>query len=502
MKKTALIILCITLISKILGFGREVILSYFYGASPISDAYFVAVTVPAILLEFLGIAIATSYIPMMSRISHEEGMESAQRYTVNLINHVLLFVMIVFVLAELLAPFIVKLLAVGFEGDLLEITVKFSRVMLSSIFVLGLLNIFGGYLQLQGNYLIPAMMGLPLNIITILSIYLAARSNDHVLIIGTALAQFSQMFFMLPWVWKSGLKYRRSLDLKDERIRATIWIALPVILGASVNQINLLVDKTIASTIVVGGISALNYAGKLNLFIQGVFVVSITTVLFPRIAKMAEEKNIQGIREGISESFAMIDLLVIPITIGALIFSKEIVAVLFGRGAFDENALLLTSSALFFYSIGMIGFGYREVLSKAFYSMHDTKTPVVNATIGVGINIILNLVLSRFMGLGGLALATSISALVTAALMMGSLRKKLGKLDIWSIDVAKILLASVVMGGCAKMTFDLLSVGGGMFSSLVLAVLCGVVVYVILGLLLKIEEAVKLKNIVVARLKR
>lgn len=500
MKKTAFIILCITLLSKILGFSRELVLSYYYGASQISDAYFVAVAVPAILLEFLGIAIATSYIPVMSKIAYEEGRESAIRYTVNLINHVLIFVLVIFLVSEIMAPFIVKVLAVGFTGELLESTIKFSRIMLLSIFVLGLVNIFAGYLQLEGNYIIPAMIGIPLNIITIASIIIASKTNAIVLIVGTMLAQFSQIIFMMPWVLKKKLRYRWELDFKDKRIKATILIALPVIIGASVNQINILVDKTIASTIVVGGISALNYASKMNLFIQGVFVISITTVLFPQIAKMSEENNLKGVKDSVLESFGVINFLVIPITIGALIFSKEIVTVLFARGAFNQHALDLTSSALFFYSIGLIGFGYREVLSKAFYSMHDTKVPVLNGTIGVIINIILNFLFSRFMGIGGLALATSISALLTALLMTWSLQKKLGDLSIWNIDFVKILVASLIMGFFSKIAYGWLFLKIGETYSLFLSVFCGMILYIILGLFFKIDEVVRLRN-TVARIK-
>lgn len=502
MRKYTLLLMICTLLSKLLGFVRELTISYFYGASPISDAYFIAMGMPGIILEFLAVGLITAYIPMVSRLDKDDSGENISHYTNNLLNIIFVFTVIIFILAEMFAPFLVKLFAAGFKGEVYRITLKYSRIALLGLFIMGSQSIYVGYLQLKENYLVPALAGIPLNIITIGSIILSAKTNDLILIIGSVIAVYSQIVIVFLASRKLGFQRKWVFDIKDPYIRSTLLIALPVIIGTTVNQVNVLIDKTLASTIVIGGVSALNYAYKLNVFIQGIFVLSLSAVIFPILSKMSKDRNVEGLKGVLAESFSFINLLLFPLTIGALIFSKEIVAVLFGRGAFDENALLLTSSALFFYSIGMIGFGYREVLSKAFYSMHDTKTPVVNATIGVGINIVLNLVLSRFMGLGGLALATSISALVTAALMMGSLRKKLGKLDIWSIDVAKILLASVVMGGCAKMTFDLLSVGGGMFSSLVLAVLCGVVVYVILGLLLKIEEAVKLKNIVVARLKR
>jgi len=183
-----------------------------------------------------------------------------------------------------------------------------------------------------------------------------------------------------------------------------VYIALPVIIGVSVNQINVLVDRTIASRVAEGGITALNYASRLNGFVQGIFVLSITTALYPMISKMVAESNMEGLKKSVSEAISGINLLVIPATVGSMIFAEPVVMLLFGRGKFDVEAIAMTSAALFFYSLGMLGFGLREVLSRAFYSLQDTKTPAINATIAVVMNIIPNIILSKYMGIGGLAL--------------------------------------------------------------------------------------------------
>src|SRR5690606_12151384 len=159
-------------------------------------------------------------------------------------------------------------------------------------------------------------------------------------------------------------------------IKNMLFLAIPVIIGSSVNQINKLVDRTLASQISIGGISALNYANTLNLFVQGVFVVSISTVMYPLISKMASKGNMDGLKKALAQAITGINLLVIPATVGSLFFAEPIVTLLFGRGAFDEQAIAMTSTAFFFYSIGMLGYGLREVLSRAFYSMQDTRTPM------------------------------------------------------------------------------------------------------------------------------
>jgi putative peptidoglycan lipid II flippase len=269
-----------------------------------------------------------------------------------------------------------------------------------------------------------------------------------------------------------------------------VLIALPIIMGTSVNEINVLVNRTLASGLAVGGISALNYANRLNGFVQGLFVASISTVMYPMISKMAAENNLKGLKGYVSEAISMINLLVIPATIGAMIFSKEIVALLFGRGAFTAEAIDMTANALFYYSLGMIAFGLRDILSRAFYALQDTKTPMINATIGVAINIILNIVLSRFLGIGGLAFATSIAGVVSAILMFVTLRKKLGPFGLKEIirSFLKISIASVLMGLIAYGSFWLLGQLVSENLALLLAIGVGALTYAVFIYFMKIPE--------------
>ena len=240
----------------------------------------------------------------------------------------------------------------------------------------------------------------------------------------------------------------------------------------------------------VGGISALNYASRLNEFVQGIFVLSIITVMYPMISKMVAENNMNGLKKSVSEAISGINILVVPAMVGSMIFAKPVVMLLFGRGKFDAEAITMTSAALFFYSLGMIGVGLREVLSRAFYSMQDTRTPAVNAAIAVVINIILNIILSKFMGIGGLALATSMSAIICMVLLLISLRMKIGPFGIKEITISfvKILCASLLMGLIAKLSFNALTSNVSQNLSLVLSIGIGAVVYFVLIYFMRIKE--------------
>ncbi len=491
MKKAAFLIMIITITSKILGFGRELVQSYVYGASAITDVYLISQTIPTQIFAFINAGIATSFIPIYSRILKQQGKLNADRYTNNLINLLLLLATATVVIVLLFTGPVVKIFAKGFTGETLDLAVSFTRISVFAVYFSALLSISGGYLRLHRNYTLPSLAGLFFNLIIIPSLILSAKTSIYVLIIGSVIASGVQLLAQMPAIYKLGYRYKHILNLKDKHVRMMIIFALPLMLSRSVDRINVLVDRTLASAIAVGGISALNYATRIGGFVQGLFVDSITTVIYPNISKMVAEDNIKGLKRVISEAIGIINLIVIPATVGAMLFSREIVSLLFGRGAFTPEAIQMTGIALFYYSIGMIPKGLRSVASRSFYAHQDTKTPVINATVGVVINIILNIILSRYMGLGGLALATSISAIVTALLMFITLRKKIGPFGLSEIvrSFIKITIASAAMGLVA---FSCFKFPGKYFTqdlALTIAVIIGMLTYGVIIYFMKIPEA-------------
>ena len=435
-------------------------------------------------------------------IENAEGVEEANKYTNNLVNITIIISTLIFLFGLIFTLPLVKIFASGFTGETLDLAVKFTRIGLAGIYFTGLMSIFSGFLNIKGNYIVPALMGFPLNFFIILAIIISSKGNLVILAIGTLLATASQLILMMPFVYKEAFKYKPVFNFKDEHIKKMLYIALPVIIGVSVNQINVLVDRTIASRVAEGGISALNYATTLNQFVQGIFVISIITVLYPMISKMAAENNMDGLKKSVSKAISGINLLVIPAMVGSMIFAKPVVMLLFGRGKFDAAAITMTSAALFFYSIGMVGVGLREVLSRAFYSMQDTKTPAINAGIAVVINIILNIILSRYLGIGGLALATSISAIICMILLFISLRIKIGPFGMKDIVVSfvKILSVSLVMGLIAKLSFNELSNNLGQNLALLVSIGIGVLVYGLLIYFMRIKEVDTLVEVVKEKL--
>lgn len=490
MKRAAFLVMIITIMSKVVGFVREIALSYVYGASAITDAYLISQTIPLTVFSFISVGIATGYIPIYSKVQQSSGRKNADKFTSNLSNSLLLLATIIVVFVLLFTQPVVKLFASGFSGDTLELAVRFTRITVFGVYFTAVLNIFSGYLRVHEHYLAPALIGFPLNAVIISSLFISAKTSVYVIAFGSLLAIASQLMVLIPFLRRTGYQHQMIVDLRDESLKEMLFIALPVILGTSVNEINVLVDRTLASRIAVGGISALNYARRLNGFVQGLVVVSLTSVMFPIISKMAAAENIKGLKQTVNEAMASMSLLIIPATIGAMVFAEEIVALLFGRGAFTAEAITMTGNALFYYSIGMIAFGLRDVLSRAFYALQDSKTPMINATIGVVLNIALNIILSRYMGIGGLALATSISAIVAVVLLFTSLRRKIGGLGLSNLvkSFTKIGLASVIMGVIARGGYNFLTQILGQNLALVIIMGMAVLIYGILVYFMRIPE--------------
>ena len=490
MKKTVIIIMFITIFSKVIGLGREIVLAYYYGASSMSDAYLIAQTIPIVIFAFIGQAISTGYIPLYSRIFSDSGEKQAKRYTDNLITILIVITALVFLLGQVFTEQVVRVFASGFEGATLDLAVQFTRYSLISIVFLAIINVFNAFLRVKGNYAITALIGIPMNVVVIISIILSYKINIVFLGIGIAFSIIAQLLFLIPFVWKKKYRFRWHFDLKDPNIKILASLAAPIIIGVAINDINKIVDRTIASQIIVGGIAMLNYANKLKWLILSITATSFTTVLYPVITKMVVEKKNENLKKVISEAITGINLLIMPATVGVMLLSVPIIELLFGRGAFDTEAILMTSDVMIYYSIGMIGVALREVLARPFYAMQDMKTPMTNSSIGMMINIILNIILSYFIGLKGIALATSIAAIISAILMFVSLRKKIGPFGMKQISVSfvKILFASLVMGLLAKLSFNYLTASLSQNLSLLLAIGVGAVSYFVIIYFMKIED--------------
>ncbi|MBC5996586.1 murein biosynthesis integral membrane protein MurJ [Romboutsia ilealis] len=509
--KAALGLMAATLIAKILGFGRELTLASAYGASSTSDAFLVAMNIPAVIFTAIGTSLGTAFIPLYCEVNSSQGEKASIKYTNNIFNVVVLICIVISIIGAIFTPQVVKLFALGFKGETMEKAVYFTRAMILGIPFLGISYIMMAYLQVKENFIIPGLMPVPYNTCIIISILLSVKTSPYILPWGALIGLLGQFLFQLPFAMKKGFIYKPYINLKDEYLKKMLWLVAPVLIGVAVNQINTIVDRTIASTLVEGSISALNYANKLNQFVMGMFIVSISSVVYPMLSKLSTENNKVKFNQSIVKAINIVILLVIPISVGAIILSTPIVKILFQRGEFDARATYMTSVALVFYSIGMIGFGLRDILGKVFYSLQDTRTPMINGAIAMGLNITLNILFVKFtnMQLAGLALATSTAALVTVTMLFTSLRIKIGPFGGKSILLVfiKAIISALLMAVITTIIYRKVSylLGTGTMKEIItLAVAIGVgaIVYATSIIVLKVDEVNLILNSLKSKIKR
>lgn len=496
MARAAFWISFLSILSKILGFGREMVLAAVFGASYQMDAFLVAMIIPTVLFaNFFG-TLKTTTIPVYTRVLAEDRAE-AWKLAGALLRSTGLLSLVSAALGLLLAPVLVRLLAPSFSGEVYLLTVQLSRLMMPAVPFLALASVATPFLHAHNSFLLPAAIGFPYNVILIAAtLYFGAHYGVTAVAVALVAAVLSQFLLQWPALLRQGIIKRDARSLYHPGVKEIAILTAPVLIGLIGGEINLIVDRILASGLPEGSISALNFANRLNGMPFGLFGAAVLTVFYPQLTRLAAEGNMDEFKYSLKRAATAMIFLLAPMTVGFIILRVPIVQVLFQRGAFDARATAMTSGALLYYSLGLGAAGLSNLLVRAFYSLHDTRTPVLITFGTVGLNIVLNLLLIRVMAHAGLALATSLAALVGMMLQFLFLRKKIGGLQVRRLgrDAGKILGATLAMGTVVWTAHHLLTplweTTGALYRAGLLFVLItlGALVYFFLSYLLGVEE--------------
>lgn len=458
-KQSSVALMLVIVVSKMVGVLRDVVLANYFGTTNISDAYLIASTVPTLLFYFLGHALSTAYIPMYNKARVEKGESGAQQFSNNLLTIALGMSSFLFAALLVFPKPVIKVFAAGFDEATAQLAARLIRISCSSIFLMTVVNICGGYLQANRNFLAPAAISLPRNFAIVVSIVLADALGTDWLGVGLLGAYVLEFLFLLPFMLQKGYRYRLVLDFEDEYIGQTLYMVMPVFVGVCVGQINKIVDRSMASTIIEGGISALTYASVINSAIQEVLVTGLITILFASCAELVERNEIHRVKEKLSRTLGIMTSLLVPACVGIFVLAEPIVELILCRGEFDKHSLRMTVSALRCYTLGLYFLAVRDTLVKVFYAFKETKTTTTVSIFTIVLNIVLNILMGRRIGLNGLALATSISAAVNSIALYILLYRKIG--DFGTEQNAVVLLksaaGSVIMGFAAAYGYRYLS---------------------------------------------
>lgn len=423
-----------TLLSRVLGFVRDMAIAWLFGAGMLADAFFVAFRIPSTLRELLGEgALSAAFIPAFTRTATREGREAAWDL-VSAVMGTLLFVLGgVTVLGVLLAPGIVRVLAPGFAQvpGKLEITIQLLRVMFPYIFLVGVAALFMAILNSLGHFLAPALSPSMLNISMITAALLVAPgASNPVLPLGIAVlvGGAGQLLIQIPAAVGRGWRPRLRVAPGDARVQHIARLMAPGVAGLAITQINVFVGTLLASLLPQGSVAALTYAFRLVQFPIGVVGVAIATGALPVMAASIAQDDVRAMKGALQGSLRLGFFLALPAIVGLLVFRLPILHLLFERGAFTRPVTSLTAQILMGYTLGLAFYIGNRILTPAFYAMHDTWTPVAMGMIAVGVNIAISILLMGPLGAAGLALATAIASASNFLLLFTRLRRRIGLL--------------------------------------------------------------------------
>jgi putative peptidoglycan lipid II flippase len=457
-----------TMLSRILGFARDMLVAAMLGTGLVADAFFVAFKLPNFFRRlFAEGAFNAGFVPLFSGILEREGKPAAETFAEQALA-VLLATLFIFVTAlQILMPFAMYGLAPGFIDEPLkfDLTVELTRLTFPYLLFISLVSLIGGMLNSIGRFAAVAAAPILLNVTLIVFLAAGARAFEtpgHALAWGVAVAGMVQFVWVLVALSRAGYRLRLPRPRLTPQVRELLWLMLPATIGAGVVQINLFVDVIIASLLPEGSISFLYYADRVNQLPLGVIGIAVGTALLPLLSRQVAASDAAAARKSQNRAIEVALFLTLPATGALVVLAEPLISVLFERGAFDAASSRATALALIAFSVGLPAYVLIKVLTPAFFARRDTRTPVRIAIVAMLVNLVLNLILMWPLQHVGLALATAIAAWVNALSLAVILRRR----DHLAPDarlvgrVLRALAVTVVMGLLLWLARDALDLAG------------------------------------------
>jgi putative peptidoglycan lipid II flippase len=451
--KAAGIVGTATLFSRILGFIRDAVIAWYFGAGFSSDAFIAAFRIPNLFRRlFAEGSLSSAFIPVFTQTMVRRGRPEAFALARSAFFLLSVLLLLLVVGGSLLSSGIVRLLTPGFVSDKFELTVYLTRLMFPYIFFIGLVALCMGILNVLGHFAAPAFAPVLLNISIIGSVLMIAPSLSVPavgLAIGVLIGGVLQLALQLPVLWHKGFRLREKTQWFHPGLKKVGTLLAPAIIGGAVYQINIVVGTILGSLLPEGSVTYLYFADRLVQFPLGVFAIAASTAVLPSLSRQAATQDFEALKDTFGHALKLVFFISLPAMLGLIVLREPIVALLFQRGEFDVRATQLTAQALLYYSLGLWAFSAVRIVAATFFALQDTRTPLKMAGFSILANIGLGVILMRPLAHGGLALATSLASILNLGLLVYALRNKLGALGWRSIarSFCKTLVSSLAMGG-------------------------------------------------------
>ena len=495
-----------TLASRILGLARDQVLAALFGAGNEMDAFIVAFRIPNLVRDlFAEGAMSAAFVPTFTRHLTLHGKLDAWRLGNHVLNALLLVTGTLVLAGMAFAPSLVAMYARDFQEvpGKLELTIQMTRVVLPFLPMVAVAAATMGMLNSLHHYFVPALSPAMFNVATIVCALtlvplMPAFGLPRIMAIAIAalVGGAGQVALQWPALRREGFRYRPVFDSADPGLRQVLVLMGPGTIGLAATQVNIFVNTLLATSQGIGAVSWLTYAFRVMYLPIGLFGVSIGTALLPAVSRYAAIDDSAGIRDTVARGLAMMLMVNVPATLGLIALATPIVQLLFERGQFGAADTAATAAALQCYAIGLVGYSAARIISPTFYAFRQSRVPVIVSGATIAINVMLSIFLVRWLGFRGLALGTSIAAIVNAAALVWLLRRRLNGLGGRQLPVvfAKIVIAATVMAVVCVLAYhevNRVAAGTGLFLQavrLAAAIGTGLIALAGMAMVLRISE--------------
>lgn len=410
------VITLISLFSKFLGMLREVGIANKFGVGSLTDAFYVALVIPTLLFTSVGVAFQNLFMAEFSTYKEHYQNKKAQYHFINKMVSILLVTsFVLFLLSFLFTKGIVRVVAPGFtEVAKFNLTVTLTRIILPTMIIIPIYQIKASVLRIYDKYISVQLIDLFFNICQLIYLYVFAERFGIIgLTITILIAYLLQLVTVDIILFRKGYRYTFILDVKDKYLKNIFILFIPTLISFGVMQINELVNKIIASNLEDGSIAALNYGLMVRNLVYNIITLSLLTVIYPKMLGYKSKNDEETFNQLVVKTTIILTLILLPLSVLMLVFAEPIIRVIFERGKFTPADTLITSKVLFYYTFGILAFSLKDYFVRVAYAYKNTKLPLYITIIGSFLNIILSIILKRYLGVYGIALSLSLSELVS-----------------------------------------------------------------------------------------
>ena len=502
-------------ISRILGFVRDISVSSMFGISWQADAYTAAFTIPDLIyFALVGGGLSSAFIPVFSSYLATDQDEDAHVMASTILNIVAIASMVLIAIGMVFTPQLIDIM-VEFKhenaAEATALTIVLTRLMFAQCFFMCLAGISQGILQCYKEFTVPALGAVVYNIaIIVIGILLAQHIGIAGFTIGVVVGAALNLLLQIRSMRQYGFSYKLTLNLRHPGVKKFFLLFLPVVLGLSMNELNLLVSQRLASGLGGGVVYALKQAQRIMMLPVGIFAAAIGLSVFPTMTSHVARGEMKEYKQNLTMGLRTVIFITLPASVGLIALSHPVVRAMYQQGAVTTVQIELVSVILVYYCIGVVGYGAQQILNRGFYAVQDTKSPVLINVFVLLFNIIISIILVGPFTYRGLAMAYSLSGLLSMLVLGVALRFKIGQYGGKALvkSALQSIIASAVMGVAVYFVANGLEQVLDLSSKLMqvlqvgIGITAGVVVYAAMAIVMRMEEAQQVLRIVKRKLRR